>query len=576
MKKSFQVHLLLILCLLFCTPNFIVAQTNQINVGRVSVGDIDYEGFNLSQDATITIEGTGASIERWGSNMIFYGWIINSESRELVWSLYDEHENKYFHGEGTFDFDAKINLPKGSYEVYYTAMHDNNYRKHYVNDFGDFVNEVVRVIVDYDNDDDEYYEREKYFMTVKGDQGFTVNSGREYIDNLMNKSIVSFVRTRDNETESKDFSLNKETKLYVYCQGEREGNELYDFAWIYDLKTHEKIWPNNLSDYERAGGGRKNFYIYQEITLPAGEYQVNYVTDGSHSYERWNVMPPHDPQLWGINIWCDTKDMKNVSENTKEYTPIVDLTRVRDNDFVSQGFELTESMDIRVICLGEIAHGDPDDYGWIIDAKSRKTVWMFTRSKSEYAGGADKNRMVNEVISLDKGKYIAYFASDGSHSYRDWNAAPPHDQKMWGLSLWAVKDNDQEKIKLFNEEELHNENVIVEITRVRDNEREYENFTMDKESKVRIYAIGEGDDGYMYDTGWIKNMDTGKIVWEMTYRTSEHAGGAHKNRMFNDFIILSKGNYRLYFESDGSHSYMDWNDDPPLDQRNYGIKVLKE
>ncbi len=287
-------------------------------------------------------------------------------------------------------------------------------------------------------------------------------------------------------------------------------------------------------------------------------------------------MPPNDPQFWGITVWCDRKDMKNVSDNVSVYKPVVDLTKVRDHEFVSTGFELIQSMDIRVICLGEIANNEPDDYGWIINAETRETVWEFAKTKSEYAGGDDKNRMVNEVISLDKGKFIAYYTSDGSHSYHRWNAAPPYDQELWGLSIWTVNDNDKSNIKIFDEEELDDKNVIVEITKIRDNEKEYKNFTIDKEMKVRIYAIGEGDDGYMHDTGWIKNMDTGKVVWEMTYRTSEHAGGANKNRMFNNFILLEKGNYRVYFESDGSHSYMHWNDDPPRDQMNYGIKILKE
>jgi hypothetical protein len=268
--------------------------------------------------------------------------------------------------------------------------------------------------------------------------------------------------------------------------------------------------------------------------------------------------------------------MKNVSENITEYLPVVDLTRVRDNEFVSQGFEITKSIDLRVICLGEAMGSEPSDYGWIIDAKTRKKVWEFTKSRSEYAGGSSKNRMINEVIALAKGQYIAYYATDGSHSYHDWNAAPPYDQKLWGLSLWTVNDSDKSSLKLFNEKELNDENVIVGITGVRDNQRDYENFVLDKETKVRIYAIGEGSSGYMSDTGWIKNMDSGKIVWEMTYRTSEHAGGAQKNRMFNDYILLPAGNYRLYFETDGSHSFMDWNADPPHDPMNYGIKILKD
>ncbi|MCB2195443.1 MAG: hypothetical protein KQH79_06265 [Bacteroidetes bacterium] len=551
-----------------------IAQS-EISIGRIAPGEIDFAGFELAKDGKIHIEGTGASFEKWGNNLVFYGWIVNSKSREVVWNLLDEYDREYFHGEGSFDFSADLNLKKGSYEIYYTAMFDRSGYTYYKNDFADLVQEVIRAIVE--EDDYPYYKREKYFLTMSSDDSdFKVNDGKEHVNKLAEQAIASFVRTGDHETKSKSFVLKEETTINIYSLGERDGREFYDFARIYNLKTREKVWPNNSTDFDLAGGGRKNFTVFQEITLPAGDYEVKYITDGSHSFDRWNVMPPNDPQFWGITVWCDRKDMKNVSENVSVYEPVVDLTKIRDREYVSKGFELIKPMDIRVICLGEIAGGDPDDYGWIMDAKTRETVWKFSKTKSEYAGGDEKNRMVNEVISLPKGKYIAYYTSDGSHSYRDWNAAPPYDQDLWGLSLWTIHDNDQSNIKIFDEEELSNENVIVQITRVRDNEKEYKNFAIDKEMKVRVYAIGEGDDGYMYDTGWIKNMDTGKIVWEMTYRTSEHAGGAHKNRMFNNFILLEKGNYRVYYESDGSHSYRDWNDDPPIDQANYGIKIIKE
>jgi hypothetical protein len=576
MKTNFKIKLVCSVLLVFLFEINLNAQSdNELNLGRVYPGEIDYAGFNLDQDATISISGNAASIERWGNNLVFYGWIIESESRKVVWNLLDAYESEFFHGEGEFSFEAELKLKKGTYEVYYTGVYGNA-RSYYSNDFSDLVKDVFKAII-YNHDDDEYYNKSKNHIKVTcNTKGFAVTNGKEYIDKILKKSIASFVRVGNNESESKKFSLSKDTKIYIYCQGERDGHEFYDFAWIYDLKSHEKVWPNNQTDYERAGGGRKNFSVFQEVVLPAGEYQLNYTTDGSHSFDKWNVLPPNDPQFWGVSVWCDKVDMKNVSENTKEYTPVVDLTKMRDNAFKSQGFEVTKDMDIRVICLGEIADYEPNDYGWIVNAKSGEMVWKFSRSKSEYAGGGDKNRIVNEVISLNKGKYIAYFASDGSHSYRDWNVAPPHDQKLWGLSLWTINNSDGSSIKLFKEEEFVDENVIAVITKVRDNEREYKDFTMNSESKVRIYAIGEGDDGRMFDTGWIKNMDSGKIVWEMTYRISEHAGGAHKNRIFNDYVLLPKGNYRLYFECDGSHSFMDWNDDPPRDPVNYGIKILKD
>lgn len=576
MKTTIQIRFLLILgCIMLSVFSLSAQSETEVNVGRVAQGEVDFAGFKLSQDATININGSGASYEKWGSNLIYYGWIIESKSREVVWSLLDEYENDFFHGDGSFSFEANVELEKGAYEVYYTGIRDNSNYKYYGNDLTKIVKEVVNAIVD--DNDHSYYKNEKDYMTISSnDNGFTVNNGKEYVDNLSKKSIASFVRVGDDKAEHKNFALKKETKVYIYCQGEKEGKGIYDFAWIYNLKTHEKIWPDNLTDYNRAGGGRKNFSAFQELTLPAGEYQINYVTDGSHSFERWNVKPPHDPQFWGVSMWCDNKDMKNVSENISEHLPVVNLTEIRDDEFVTQGFEITKPIDLRVICLGESTDHEPSDYGWIIDAKTGTTVWKFTRSKSEYAGGADKNRIINEVVTLEKGKYIAYYVTDGSHSYQDWNSAPPQDQKLWGLSLWTVNDTDKSSVKLFNEEEFKDENVIAGITGVRDNQKDYENFKLEKESKVRIYAIGEGDDGYMSDTGWIKNMDTGKIVWEMTYRTTEHAGGAHKNRMYNDYILLPAGNYRLYFESDGSHSFMDWNADPPHDPMNYGIKILKD
>jgi hypothetical protein len=576
MKTTIQIRFLLVMGCIMLSAFTLIAQTEtEVKVGKVVQGEVDFAGFKLSQDATINITGAGASYEKWGNNLIYYGWIIESESREVVWSLLDEYENEYFHGDGLFKFDVDVELKKGSYEVYYTGIHDNSSYNYSGNDFTDVVYEVVKAIIS--DNDNYYYRNEKTFMLVSSkNNGFAVNSGKEYIDNLFSKSIASFIRIGDNKIKQKNFALTKETKVYIYSEGEREGKEYYDFAWIYDLKTHEKIWPNDLTDFDRAGGGRKNFSVFQEFVLPVGEYQINYITDGSHSFEKWNVMPPHDPQFWGVSLWCDIKDKKYVSDNITEHLPVVDLTRVRDNEFVSQGFEITKPLDLRVICLGEAMGSDPDDFGWIIDAKTRKKVWEFSKSRSEYAGGSNKNRIINEVISLKEGKYIAYFATDGSHSYHDWNATPPYDQSLWGLSLWTVKDGDKLSIKLFNENEFKDENVIAGIVGVRDNQREYESFYLEKETKVRVYAIGEGTNGDMADTGWIKNMDTGKIVWEMTYRTSEHAGGAHKNRMFNDYILLQAGNYRLYYESDGSHSFMDWNADPPHDPANYGIKVLKD
>jgi hypothetical protein len=79
----------------------------------------------------------------------------------------------------------------------------------------------------------------------------------------------------------------------------------------------------------------------------------------------------------------------------------------------------------------------------------------------------------------------------------------------------------------------------------------------------------------MYDYGWIEN-ERGRIIWELTPRKTEHAGGARKNRMFNDTILLAAGTYKVYYKTDDSHSYNRWNSSPPDHPEMYGITILLE
>jgi len=108
---------------------------------------------------------------------------------------------------------------------------------------------------------------------------------------------------------------------------------------------------------------------------------------------------------------------------------------------------------------------------------------------------------------------------------------------------------------------------------VGDNEDEGERFTLESNGKVRVYAIGEGQDGEMHDFAWIEKAGSGRVVWEMTYRMTDHAGGARKNRVFNDAISLDAGEYVVKYVSDGSHSFQRWNASPPSDVMNWGVTV---
>ena len=53
------------------------------------------------------------------------------------------------------------------------------------------------------------------------------------------------------------------------------------------------------------------------------------------------------------------------------------------------------------------------------------------------------------------------------------------------------------------------------------------------------------------------------------------AGGARKNRLYDDEIRLPAGTYKAVYRTDGSHSFEDWNADQPRDPWNWGMTIRR-
>ena len=117
--------------------------------------------------------------------------------------------------------------------------------------------------------------------------------------------------------------------------------------------------------------------------------------------------------------------------------------------------------------------------------------------------------------------------------------------------------------------------VIAQIVQVLDKEDKTVAFNLTRSQEVRIFAIGEGQSGEMFDYGWIENADTGLAVWRMEAPRTTHAGGAGKNRKVDQVITLPAGNYKLRYKSDDSHAFDRWNSLPP-DINFWGIAVYKK
>lgn len=571
------------LAVIVCLTSALMAQENSVTVGDIGWGEVDIQGFTLLSDAEVTISGEGGYLDEWHDDLLYYCWILNSSTREVIWSLIeDSRDFSRNRREGIFRFEEKLDLEAGDYEIYYTGMYDR-YDKDW--DLGDFFGEIFG-----SDRSKRRSRRDKDLSMTVSSSKLKANSGLEIVDKMSHDAVVSFVRMEDDEYEKKSFELTRDVELSIYALGEGRRREAYDYGWIYDELNHKKVWEMNPRYGSHAGGGSKNVLVEDNVTLPKGVYTVHYVTDDSHSFREWNVLPPYDPQFWGISIWVENDDdMQYVKEDAKikSVEPVVELIKARDDEYFSQGIKVSSPVEVRILCLGEGGNRKTmADYGWITNADTREIVWEMEWRKTDHAGGADKNRMVDEVITMQPGNYVVYYSTDDSHSYRDWNSSPPYDRERWGITIWTTVEEDKKKISLFDESDYQSDKIIVEIIRVRDDEYQTETFTLKNRTRIRIFALGEGDerDGYysrrkrgeMFDFGWIENEKTGRIVWDMTYDKTDHAGGAKKNRIFNGVIELDAGTYILCYETDGSHSYRDWNTSPPHDWDRYGITIYKE
>jgi hypothetical protein len=575
-------------------------------------------GFTLTKDMSVDVNAVGGgSTSMWSdddkrhqrsNNMFAYGWIIDADTRDVVWEMTTDNTS------GKDDqrkFEGTVSLKKGSYEVYFSvhtysiksglSFYSNNIdRRDPASRNGDkFLEKLLGWF-----DDDFTDLRSRFMERAKDLWGIRIsvskgNEGSVQIFNAPKKpSAVVFAATGIGDAASvkKNITVSRDVTIRIYALGEGRGkDEVFDYGWLTNTSSRERVWQMNGSDCEHAGGASKNVRFNGEVRLAKGTYELSYVTDDSHSREDWNSSPPYDPFNYGVTIIAKNEsDRSAFSVTDYTVTPeniIVQLVKARDDDFLQAGFTLKEESKVHIYAIGE---GHPvfkaqalgrtyvdgrrntmADYGWIINAKTRERVWEMRIENTVHAGGASKNRLADEVITLPKGDYLVFFQTDDSHAYNDWNDDKPFDAEYYGITVMGAGEKfSMKNIAPFTETE--SANVLAQLTKVRDDKHVRQKFSLDRTMKVRVYAIGEGVGNSMADYAWIENSKTGEVVWEMTYRTTTHAGGAKKNRLYDRMVLLEKGEYEVHFQTDDSHAYNDWNDDAPDDRTHWGVTIYKE
>ncbi len=553
-------------------------------------------GFVLSNDTQLHLSGLGAggdskkSFSR--SDMFAYGWIIDATTRAVVWEMTRSNTSK----EGKErKFDGEVTLPKGSYEAYYCAyaymggssfsnfeinidprQHDGNLPKKKQNGFFQWFEDMFGDTFTHD-----WKKRsQEWYLELRVDDAHAevpLFSVPKEFPNVVFKAT----KLGENEHIRQQFTLTKQLSLRIYALGEMATTPLQDYGWIVNAKTRKRAWEMEMGNVQPAGGGEKNVKFDDVVSFPAGEYTLYYSTDDSHSFVDWNVAPPDDPFNYGITIMTqaekDKESFKLSSGSNEDKNIIAQIVRVENDQTRSVTFLLKEDTPVHIYAIGEASNSRKvmADYGWVLNARTRQKVWTMDYDRTEHAGGSAKNRMLDEVVTLPKGEYTVVYQTDDSHAYDDWNDSPPFDAEHYGITLSGAGDAFSMSTVEVNPTS-HQSGVIAQIVQVGNSANRKVSFTLAHPTRVRVYAIGEGQNKEMVDYGWIENMSTKTVIWEMTYSMTFHAGGGRKNRIVNTTMLLDKGEYVLHYVSDDSHSYNDWNTDPPDDPTMWGITVMEE
>lgn len=269
----------------------------------------------------------------------------------------------------------------------------------------------------------------------------------------------------EGELRLNEFKISESTHLRITGRafGNARSRHMLAYAWILDADSREIVWKMDIDNAltlrrSRRGGRDADLLRYDEsLGIDEGNYELYYAIEDpamvSPIILRFqgrgrggileNLMGRNRARIpvssMGITISGNSGSFnENIGylESLKENS-VVDSTPASDNKYFRQGFNVAEDINVRIYAMGEFATYDEtgNDFGWIANAITKEKIWEMRRSFTEHAGGGEKNRKIDEIIKIPQGEYVAYYVSDGSHSFSGWNVPSPFDPYFWGLSI---------------------------------------------------------------------------------------------------------------------------------------------
>jgi hypothetical protein len=418
---------------------------------------------------------------------------------------------------------------------------------------------------------------------------------------LLSASIVSAEHvvlqgSEQQQLQARAFRIDSHKLVSIEAVGIRRkfSEEMHAEAWIIQADDGQVVWRQSEQPWSAVGDDRYLVKSQGDLELPPGEYIAYLYSGGQWTMEKpfqhlGKVLrdladiirrddPRHEAEYYATQCRFDMECRGNLAvlDKLPAVNGLVALTSVSNNEVQEQLLKVHQPSAIQVVAYGEKGRDEKTfwDLGWIENASTGETVWSMDSGNCADAGGAEKNVVCKGMITLQPGLYRCSYVTDSTHAWGDWNLSPPDDPRRWGI---VINANDASTVDVVEsgDESPTDSNLLLRWTRVGDDARLSQDLTFDQPTTIIVFAMGEGSSREMYDAGSILDLDTGRIVWEMTWDQSQPAGGVDKNRLASTELNLNAGSYRFLYHTDSSHAFGSWNGSPPHDHYHYGMTIRR-